>query len=139
MLGQELFLYAGAAAAVLVYACLHDLPIYRVWFALPPLSILLQARVHVCRAKDPSARLVSAWRLVQVQQQYAVTLTLPLTLPASDPTEAQTRADAIMTGSNATGALATALSAGLIAGQAALQCPPPYAVVCLFGLQLQVA
>lgn len=111
---------AAAAAAVHEYNHERDM-----WFALPPLSILFQARVHMCRAKDPSAQLVSAWRLVQVQQQYAVTLTLPLTLPASDDVEAQTQADALMTGSNATGALAAALSAGLIAGWATIRSSPP--------------
>lgn len=93
---------------------------------------VLQARVHMCRAKDSSAQLASAWRLVQVQQQYAVTLTLPLSLPASDSADAQTQADALMTGSNATGALATALSAGLIAGELALSFLPIPAI--LFGV-----
>ena len=88
------------------------------------------------RARDPSAQLVSAWRLVQVQQQYAVTLTLPLTLPASDATEAQTRADALMTGSNATGALATALSAGLVAGQADFQSSPHTSLFLLWSVFL---
>ena len=59
-----------------------------------------------------------------MQQQYAVTLTLPLSLLASDLTDAQTQADALMTGSNATGALATALSAGLTAGESAFHFLP---------------
>ena len=92
------------------------------------LHIVLQARVHMCRAKDSSAQSASAWRLVQVQQQYAVTLTLPLSLPASDSADAQTKADALMSGGNATGALATALSAGLIAGQPALRFLPTLTV-----------
>ena len=74
----------------------------------------------MCRAKDSSAQLASAWRLVQVQQHYSVILTLPLSMPASDSADAQTQADALMTGSNATGALAVALSAALIAGEPTL-------------------
>ncbi len=72
--------------------------------------------MHVCRAKDSYAQLASAWRLVQVQQQYAVTLNLPLTLPAASLTAAQAQADALTTASNATDALAAAVSAGLISG-----------------------
>ena len=53
-----------------------------------------------------------------MQQKYSVSLTLPLSLPATSLAEAQTQADALMTGSNATGALAAALSAGLISGRA---------------------
>ena len=85
---------------------------------------MLQATTQLCRAKDSSAQLASAWRLVQVQQLYAVTLTLPLSLSASDSADAQTQADALMTGSNATAALATGLSAGLIAGESALRFLP---------------
>jgi len=53
--------------------------------------------------------------LVQVQQQYAVTLTLPLTLAADSLTAAQAQAD-VLTSSNATDALAAAVSTGLISG-----------------------
>jgi len=70
-----------------------------------------------CRAKDSYAQLASAWRLVQVQQQYAVALTLPLTLPAANLAAAQAQADTLTTGSNATELLATAVAAGLISGR----------------------
>lgn len=73
-----------------------------------------------CRAKDSYAQLASAWRLVQVQQQYAVTLTLPLTLSAANLTDAQTQADVLTATSNATDALESALAAGLISGEPAL-------------------
>ena len=69
-----------------------------------------------CRAKDSYSQLASAWRLVQVQQQYAVTFTLPLTLSAANLTDAQSQADVLLTSSNATEALATAVAAGLISG-----------------------
>ena len=51
-----------------------------------------------------------------MQQQYAVTFTLPLTLSAANLTDAQTQADALLTSSNATEALAAAVAAGLISG-----------------------
>ena len=69
------------------------------------------------RAKDSYAQLASSWRLVQVQQQYAVTFTLPLTLPAATLADAQAQADALTASSNATAAIAGAVSAGLISGQ----------------------
>ena len=53
---------------------------------------------------------------MQVQQQYAVTFTLPLTLSAANLTDAQTQADVLLNSSNATEALATAVAAGLISG-----------------------
>ena len=71
----------------------------------------------LCRAKDSYAQLASNWRLVQVQQQYAVTFTLPLTLPAATLADAQAQADALTASSNATAAIAGAVSAGLISGQ----------------------
>ncbi len=74
----------------------------------------------VCRAKDSYAQLASAWRLVQVQQQYAVTLTLPLTLSAANLTDAQAQADVLTATSNATDALESALAAGLISGEPVL-------------------
>ncbi|KAL0024407.1 hypothetical protein WJX79_011128 [Trebouxia sp. C0005] len=52
--------------------------------------------------------------VVDVQQQYAVTLTLPLTLSAANLTDAQTQADVLTATSNATDALESALAAGLI-------------------------
>lgn len=54
--------------------------------------------------------------MVQVQQQYAVNLTLPLTLPAAGLADAQAQAAAIATGTNTSALLATALAAGLISG-----------------------
>ena len=74
----------------------------------------------VCRAKDSYAQLASAWRLVQVQQQYAVNLTLPLTLSAANLTDAQAQADVLTATSNATDALESALAAGLISGEPVL-------------------
>ena len=74
-------------------------------------------RGPICRAKDYGSQLASAWRLVQVQQHYTVSLTLPLRLTAASTAEAQTQADVLMTGSNATGTLAAALSAGLTSGE----------------------
>ena len=71
----------------------------------------------LCRAKDSYSQLASAWRLVQVQQQYAVSFTLPLTLSASDLADAQAQADSLTTTNNATDALATAVAAGLISGE----------------------
>ena len=70
--------------------------------------------VAACRAKDSSGQLATAWRLVQVQQVYSVTITLPLTLAAANMTAAQAQADQITTASTG---LANALGAGLIAGQ----------------------
>ena len=70
----------------------------------------------VSRAKDSYAQIASAWRMVQVQQQYAVNLTLPLTLPAAGLAAAQAQAAAIATGTNTSALLATALAAGLISG-----------------------
>ena len=49
-----------------------------------------------------------------MQQVYSVTITLPLTLAAANLTEAQTQAERITASSSG---LATALAAGLIAGQ----------------------
>ncbi len=72
--------------------------------------------VSACRAKDSYAQLASAWRLVQVQQQYAVTFTLPLTLSAANVTAAQAQTDILTTSSNTTEALAAAVAAGLISG-----------------------
>ncbi|DBA80580.1 TPA: hypothetical protein ACH3X1_007841 [Trebouxia sp. C0004] len=72
------------------------------------------AYLYLYRAKDSYAQLASAWRLVQVQQQYAVTLTLPLTLSAANLTDAQAQADVLTATSNATDALESALAAGLI-------------------------
>ena len=74
----------------------------------------------VCRAKDSYAQLASAWRLVQVQQQYAVTLTLPLTLSAANLADAQAQADVLTATSNATDALESALAAGLVSGEPVL-------------------
>ena len=71
-----------------------------------------------CRAKDSDSQLASAWRLVQVQQVYSVSLTVPLVLAANNLMAAQLQADQLTTGSNATAALASALAAGLIAGPA---------------------
>ena len=67
------------------------------------------------RAKDSSAQLATAWRLVQVQQVYSVTLSVPLTLAAANLTDAQAQAQQITTSPSG---LASALAAGLIAGQA---------------------
>ena len=69
-----------------------------------------------CRAKDSYAQSASAWRLVQVQQQYSVTLTVPLSLTANSLAEAEPQADALVSGSNATKALAASLASGLISG-----------------------
>lgn len=52
-----------------------------------------------------------------MQQQYSVTLGLPLSLEASNLAEAQTQADALLTGANATSAIAAAVAAGLISGR----------------------
>ena len=73
--------------------------------------------MNVCRAKDTYAQLASAWRLVQVQQQYAVAFTLHLTLPAANLADAQAQADSLTTSSNATDVLAAAVAAGLISGR----------------------
>ncbi len=86
----------------------------------------------VCRAKDSYAQLASAWRLVQVQQQYAVTLTLPLTLSAANLTDAQAQADVLTATSNATDALESALAAGLISGEPVLD----YVLLLLIGCWL---
>ena len=51
---------------------------------------------------------------MQVQQVYSVTITLPLTLAAANLTAAQSQAQRITAGSLE---LASALAAGLIAGQ----------------------
>lgn len=66
-----------------------------------------------CRAKDGDSQLASNWRLVQVQQQYAVTFTLPLTLPAASLAAAQTQADTLVANNTA---LADAVTVGLISG-----------------------
>ena len=76
--------------------------------------------ICLCRAKDSYAQLASAWRLVQVQQQYAVAFTLPLTLPAASLSDAQTQADTLTIGSNATDALSAAISAGLVSGKSCI-------------------
>ncbi|KAL0024068.1 hypothetical protein WJX79_002467 [Trebouxia sp. C0005] len=73
------------------------------------------AYLYLYRAKDSYSQLASNWRLVQVQQQYAVTFTLPLTLPAATLAAAQAQADILTATSNAT-VLAGAVSAGLISG-----------------------
>ena len=74
-------------------------------------------KIHVlCRAKDSAIQLASAWRLVQVQQVYSVTMTIPLTLAADNLADAQTQADQVITGSTRSSALSSALAAGLIAG-----------------------
>jgi len=86
----------------------------------------------VCRAKDSYASLASAWRLVQVQQQYAVTLSLPLTLPAADLAAAQAQASTLTTGSNATNLIASAVAAGLISGRLHLHCE--HYMPCVFCL-----
>ena len=51
---------------------------------------------------------------MQVQQVYSVTITLPLTLAAANLTAAEAQAERITAGSSG---LATALAAGLIAGE----------------------
>ncbi|KAL0020782.1 hypothetical protein WJX79_001465 [Trebouxia sp. C0005] len=70
--------------------------------------------LYLYRAKDSYASLASAWRLVQVQQQYAVSLSLPLTLQAADLAAAQAQASTLTTGSNATNLIASAVAVGLI-------------------------
>ncbi|KAL0020772.1 hypothetical protein WJX77_012245 [Trebouxia sp. C0004] len=70
--------------------------------------------LYLYRAKDSYTSLASAWRLVQVQQQYAVTLSLPVTLQAADLAAAQAQASTLTTGSNATSLIASAVAAGLI-------------------------
>ena len=67
-----------------------------------------------CRAKDSYAQLASAWRLVQVQQQYDVTFTLPLVLAAYSTTDAEAQADLLIANSTT---LTTAVTAGLISGE----------------------
>ena len=69
-----------------------------------------------CRAKDSRARVASAWRLVQVQQQYAISLTVPLSLLVTSSEDADAKAAALTAGTNATDALAVAFTAGLISG-----------------------
>lgn len=64
-----------------------------------------------------------------MQQHYSVSLTLPLSLAATSTAEAQTQADALTTGSNASGALAAALSAGLTSGEPVVRTPVFPAVV----------
>ena len=54
---------------------------------------------------------------MQVQQQYAVTLSLPLTLQAADLAAAQAQASTLTAGSNATNLIASAVAAGLISGR----------------------
>ncbi len=54
---------------------------------------------------------------MQVQQQYAVTLSLPLTLQAADLAAAQAQASTLTTGSNATNLIASAVAAGVISGR----------------------
>lgn len=71
-----------------------------------------------CRAKDSHLQLASAWRLLQVQQVYSASITMPLTLAADNLTAAQAQAVQLTTGSTATTALADALAAGLISGPA---------------------
>ena len=57
-----------------------------------------------------------------MQQQYSVSLTLPLSLEATSLAEAQTQADALLTGANATHAIAAAVAAGLISGRSYDRC-----------------
>lgn len=71
--------------------------------------------VFWCRAKDSAAQMASAWRLVQVQQVYSVTMTIPLMLAADNLTDAQAQGDLI--DDTASSGLSTALAAGLIAGE----------------------
>ena len=52
-----------------------------------------------------------------MQQVYSVAMTIPLTLAADNLADAQTQADLITTGSNASFGLSSALAAGLIAGE----------------------
>ena len=78
-----------------------------------------------CRAKDSQAASASARRLVQVQQHYSVTISLPLSLPVSDGDDADTKATALTQG---TSALEAALTAGLRSGgqsPPAPSLPPP--------------
>ena len=75
----------------------------------------------LCRAKDRAAQMATAWRLVQVQQVYSVAMILPLTLAVDNLADAQTQADLITTGSNASSGLSSALAAGLVAGESAAQ------------------
>ena len=82
----------------------------------------------MCRAKDSFAQLASAWRLVQVQQRYSISLDLPLALAAANLTAAQNQAEALTTGPEATQALADALSAALISGTSL---PKRHASLCL--------
>ena len=51
-----------------------------------------------------------------MQQQYAVALSLPLTLQAADLAAAQAQASTLTTGKNATNLIASAVAAGLISG-----------------------
>ena len=69
----------------------------------------------LCRAKDSAAQMASAWRLVQVQQVYSVTMTVPLMLAADNLSDAQAQADLI--DDTASSGLSIALAAGLIAGE----------------------
>ena len=96
--------------------------------------------ILVCRAKDSSAQIANAWRLVQVQQVYNVTMTVPLTLAADNLTDARVQAARITTGNNATLSLADALAAGLIAGESAAAClHDAFAYICACVLPITLA
>ena len=112
--------------------CIHQI-------AVCTCALYQAGRWPICRAKDYGAQLASAWRLVQIQQHYTVSLTLPLGLTATSTAEAQIQADVLMTGSNATGALAAALSAGLTSGESVVRTPhaPSFFAVCVFETQRQ--
>ena len=70
-----------------------------------------------------------------MQQHYTVSLTLPLRLTATSTAEAQTQADVLITGSNATGTLAAALTAGLTSGEFMVRIPhdPADLLCCVCG------
>lgn len=70
----------------------------------------------VCRAKDSEAQLATAWRLVQVQQVYSVTLSVPILVASQNLTTAIAQSDLFTSGDAAASSLTGALAAGLIAG-----------------------
>lgn len=93
------------------------------------------ALLCTCRAKDSQAASASAWRLVQLQQHYSVTISLPLSLPVSDDDDADTKATALTQG---TTALEAALSAGLISsGQSPPHLRPLLACGALSSMSMQ--
>ena len=69
---------------------------------------------------------------MQVQHQYAISLTVPLSLLATSSEDADDKAAALTTGTNATDALATALTAGLVSGVVHTTIAFINAVLCSF-------